>query len=163
MVLYDADNFYEHPSIKYLPDFDFTGLTLRFNVHYSDALQPIDSPKFNWIDWAMLDCVLSDGSKPQIRLWDHATLVDAGFPAASATLNVVAGTGGIQPYDRATLWFQNFRFLFRRSTGNPSSAEMQFFANLGKTHQITINGRVYSHTDTSVHGESSARCGIGFD
>jgi hypothetical protein len=56
-VLYDADNFYEHPRLKYLPDFDFSGLTLSFNLRYSDGLQPIDSPKSNWIDWATLDCM----------------------------------------------------------------------------------------------------------
>ena len=28
LVLYDADNFYEHPRLKYLPDTDFSGLTL---------------------------------------------------------------------------------------------------------------------------------------
>src|SRR5207245_1265281 len=47
-VLYDADNFFEHPSIKYLPDFDFSGLTLNFRLQYTEAVQPIDSPKFNW-------------------------------------------------------------------------------------------------------------------
>ena len=51
-VLYDADNVYEHPSIKYLPDFNFAGLTRSFNLNYTDTLQPIDSPKYNWIDWA---------------------------------------------------------------------------------------------------------------
>ena len=57
-ILSDADNFYEHPSLKYLPDFNFDGLVLTFNLNYSDGLQPIDSPKYNWIDWATLDCIL---------------------------------------------------------------------------------------------------------
>jgi len=34
LVFYDADNFYEHSSIKYVPDFDFSGLTLQFDVNY---------------------------------------------------------------------------------------------------------------------------------
>ena len=53
-VLYDADNVYEHPLIKYLPDFNLSGLVLNFDLLYSDGLQPIDSPKYNWIDWATL-------------------------------------------------------------------------------------------------------------
>ncbi len=61
-VLYDADNSFEHPSIRYLPDFNFAGLTLNFSLLYSDEVQPIDSPKYNWIDWATLDCVREDGS-----------------------------------------------------------------------------------------------------
>ena len=44
-VLYDADNAFEHPSIRYLPDFNFAGLTLNFSLLYSDGVQPIDSPK----------------------------------------------------------------------------------------------------------------------
>src|SRR5438270_10461365 len=69
-VLYDADNFYEHPRLKYLPDFDFSGLTLSFNALYSDGLQPIDSPKSNWIDWATLDCIVTDSPLPKrIPLW----------------------------------------------------------------------------------------------
>src|SRR3954471_23685151 len=71
-VLYDADNFFEHPSIRYLPDFDFDGLTLSFDVQYSSGLQPIDSPKYNWIDWATLDFIRADGTTGQVRLWDHA-------------------------------------------------------------------------------------------
>src|SRR5712671_1615480 len=70
-VLYDADNFFEHPSIKYLPDFDFSGLTLNFRLQYTEAVQPIDSPKFNWIDWATLDCVRADGSTAKVPLWDN--------------------------------------------------------------------------------------------
>ena len=32
-VLYDADNYYEHPLIKYLPDFNLAGLTLNFDLN----------------------------------------------------------------------------------------------------------------------------------
>ena len=84
-VLYDADNFFEHPRIKYLPDFNLAGLTLRFDLRYGDGAQPIDSPKFNWIDWATLDCIREDGTTAQVRLWDNAMLADSSFPAASAT------------------------------------------------------------------------------
>ncbi len=68
-VLYDADNYYEHPLIKYLPDFNLVGLTLSFHLNYSDAVQPIDSPKFNWIDWATLDCIRADGTIANINLF----------------------------------------------------------------------------------------------
>src|ERR1700728_1437016 len=98
-VLYDADNVFEHPSIKYLPDFNFTGLTLNFSLLYTDAIQPIDSPKYNWIDWATLNVIRADGASttgtianPYVYLWDNAMLADAAFPAASATVNVVSGS-----------------------------------------------------------------------
>src|SRR5271170_3803242 len=108
-VLYDADNAFEHPSVKYLPDFNFSGITLNFSLLYTDSVQPIDSPKYNWIDWATLDCIRADGSTANIPLWDHAMLVDPVFPAASATLNVVT-TGAIQPNNGLTLWYQNLAF-----------------------------------------------------
>ena len=94
-VLYDADNYYEHPSIKYLPDFNFAGLTLSFDLNYTDGVQPIDSPKYNWIDWATLDCILADGTTAQVRLFDNAMLLGSDFQTASATLNVLAGSDGI--------------------------------------------------------------------
>src|ERR1700744_3010903 len=99
-VLYDADNYFEHPSIKYLPDFDLAGLTLSFDLNYSDGVQPIDSPKFNWIDWATLDCIRDDGTTAQVRLWDNAMLAGSSFPAAAATCTLQTSGAGIQPFDR---------------------------------------------------------------
>ena len=64
LILYDADNFYEHPRLKYLPDTDFSGLTLTFDVHYT-GLMPLDSPKYPTIDWPYLDVIRPDGDDRQ--------------------------------------------------------------------------------------------------
>src|ERR1700729_3040006 len=101
-VLYDADNSFEHPSVKYLPDFNFAGLTLNFSLLYTDSLQPIDSPKYNWIDWATLDCVREDGSIANISLLSNAMVADTTFPAASAIVKVTCS--GVQPNDSLSLW-----------------------------------------------------------
>ena len=155
-VLYDADNFYEHPLIKYLPDFNLAGLTLTFDLQYTDGLQPIDSPKYNWIDWATLDCIRADGSTAQVRLWDNSMLAGASFPAAAATATVLTTSAGIQPYDRVTLWFQNLAFDYIVPAGQ-ASAEFQFFAEgTGAVHSLTINGVTFSHTEADEGGESSA-------
>ncbi len=155
-VLYDADNFYEHPSIKYLPDFNLAGLTLSFDLEYTDGLQPIDSPKYNWIDWATLDCIRADGTTAQVRLWDNAMLAGATFPAAAATCNVLTSGAGIQAWDRITLWFQNLAFDYIAPAGK-AAVEFQFYAaGNGTVHAITIDGRTYSHTESGVAGESSA-------
>lgn len=155
-VLYDADNCYEHPSLRYLPDFDFSGLALRFNLRYSSGLQPIDSPKYNWIDWATLDCILADGTRRQVRLWDNAMLVDPVFPAASATCNLVTTEAGVADYDRVTLWFQNLAFDYIAPPSNPSVEFLFFAGGSGTVHQIAIDGRVYSHTESAPGGEGSA-------
>lgn len=155
-VLYDADNYFEHPRLRYLPDFDLGGLTLSFDVRYSDGVQPIDSPKFNWIDWATLDCIREDGGTAQVRLWDHAMLADSSFPEASTTCTLLTGGSGVQPFDRATLWFQNLAFDYVVPAGS-TSAEFAFFAaGAGTVHSITVNGTVYSHTESNPTGESSS-------
>ncbi len=152
-VLYDADNLFEHPSIRYLPDFNFSGMTLSFDLLYQDPVQPIDSPKYNWIDWATLDCIRPDGSTANIPLWDHAMLVDQAFPAASATVNVVT-TGGIQPDNRLTLWYQNLAFDYNVPAGALTLGLNFFSGATGTFHSITIDSRVYSHTESA--GETSA-------
>ncbi len=160
-VLYDADNYYEHPLVKYLPDFNFNGLTLSFDVCYTDGVQPIDSPKYNWIDWATLDCILANGTTAQVPLWDHATLAGPAFPAASATIHVVAGGAGIQPFDRITLWYQNLAFDYIAPAGN-SSVQFAFYsAGTGTQHSITVNGRTYTYTEANPAGESSADVAAG--
>src|SRR3954465_9192710 len=81
LVLYDADNTFEHYSVRYLPDFDLSGITLSFDANYQ-GLQPIDSAKYSWIDWSQLDVIRADGTTHQVRLWDHATLVSGNHAVA---------------------------------------------------------------------------------
>jgi hypothetical protein len=155
VVLYDADNAFEHPMVKYLPDFNFSGIVLNFNLLYTDGVQPIDSPKYNWIDWATLDCIRADGTTAQIRLWDNAMLAGAAFPAAAASVNVLTSGAGVQPYDRLTVWYQNLAFDY--IVPGPYSAALQFFAvKTGTAHSITVNGRTYTHVESAPLGESSA-------
>ncbi|MCU1262094.1 MAG: hypothetical protein JWO80_4979, partial [Bryobacterales bacterium] len=157
LILWDADNFYEHPRLKYLPDFNFSGAVLTFDVQYSPGLQPLDSPKFDWIDWAKLDYIRADG-KPNtvdVRLSDHAVLQSPAFPAASGTFDLVTGPAGIQSFDRVTLFFQNFAYDFIAPVQN-ASVEYQFFAaGLGALHTVNVNGRPYTHTESNPAGESS--------
>jgi hypothetical protein len=141
-VLYDADNTFEHPSIRYLPDFNFAGLTLNFSLLYSDEVQPIDSPKYNWIDWATLDCVLKDGSTTKIPLLDNSMLADSSFPAASATLTVV--TSGIKLGDRLTLWYQNLAFDYIAPGGILGTAAY-FVQDAGTSASISAGSTTYTY------------------
>jgi hypothetical protein len=148
-VLYDADNYFEHPSIKYLPDFNFSGLVLNFNLAYSDGVQPIDSPKYNWIDWATLDCILTDDTRPQIRLFDNAMLVGDSFPAASATINIVTSGAGIQPFDCVTLWYENLSWDFIAPNSlDPSTVAQQLANQINSTDWATA-GPPYAILATS--------------
>lgn len=107
LILYDADDFFAHPRMKYLPDFDLSGLVLQFDVLY-DKLQPLDSPKFPTIDWPFLDGARSDGSAFKIPLFAHASLSSGGFTAATGSFTIQ--TPGAAAFDRVTLWYQNIAF-----------------------------------------------------
>lgn len=107
LMVWDVDDFYEHPSIKYLPDSSFQNLVLTFNVQYS-GLQPLDSKKYPSIDWPYLDFANMDGTTTQVRLFDHATQAGGTYTAASATFTVQ--DNGLQVYDHVTLWYRNFAF-----------------------------------------------------
>jgi hypothetical protein len=157
-VLYDADNFFEHPSIKYLPDFNFAGLTLDFSLLYTDSAQPIDSPKYNWIDWATLDVIRADGTTANIPLWDNATLAGADFPAASATVTVVAT--GLQPFDRVTLWYENLAFDYTAPGGLTGTAAW-FFQAAGTTAAITVGSTTYTYNVIAPGGEDAATIAAG--
>ncbi|MGA3025874.1 MAG: hypothetical protein ABSF98_13985 [Bryobacteraceae bacterium] len=159
LLLWDADDSFEHYSMKYLPDFDFTGMVLTFDLCYQ-GLQPIESPKYNWIDWATLDSISAAGQPQYANLFDNAMLVGGTYTPASGVFHIQAGPNGAQPYDRLTLWLQNLAFDYIvpvATIGAVATVEYQFFAaGTGTTHSITINGRVYSHDETNPNGESSA-------
>jgi len=107
LVLWDRDDFFGHPRFSYLPDGDFSGIVLTFDLAYQN-LQPIDSPKFATIDWPYLNCLKTDGTLKQIKLFDHATQVGGSYTAASGTFTLV--DNGLQAYDRVTIWYQNLAF-----------------------------------------------------
>lgn len=114
LMLYDADDFFGHPRLKYLPDFDFAGMRLEFDVHYA-GLQCLDSDKYPWIDWPYLDVVRPDGTTERVRLFDHAEQVGGAYTAAIGTLWVTAAN--VEAGDRVRLWFLNYAFEYWASGG----------------------------------------------
>lgn len=106
MYLWDADDVFSHPRWRFLPDFDFTGVVLTFDLAYT-GLQPIDSIKYNWIDWATIDVIEQDGTRHQIPIAAHAA--GTGAAAASVTFTL---TGTITNATRVDLWYLNYAFEF---------------------------------------------------
>ncbi|HYP08152.1 MAG TPA: hypothetical protein VER03_18105, partial [Bryobacteraceae bacterium] len=102
LMLYDADNFYEHPRCKYLPDFRFDGLTLSFDVHYS-GLIPLDSPKYATIDWPYLDYIRKDGTTGRVPIFPSVTQAGGDYTRASTSFTIVANAP--KQFDRLTLWY----------------------------------------------------------
>ncbi|MBV8810280.1 MAG: hypothetical protein JO033_16550 [Acidobacteriaceae bacterium] len=129
LVIYDADNLFEHYSVKYLPSFDLSGMVLNFSLSYQ-GLQPIDSAKFSWIDWAQLDVVPLVGDPAKITLWDHATLASGTYSVAQGVYTFSA-PGGCYIYDRLTLYVNNVVFDFV-ANGDPKETAAyvaQWFAD----------------------------------
>ncbi len=127
LVVYDADNIFEHYSVKYLPDFNLSGMVLNFNLTYQ-GLQPIDSAKYSWIDWSQLDVVTTSGQPIQVRLWDHAMLAAGSFTAASGKY-AISATGGCGAGDQLTLFINNASFNFTAKGGETAAQVAQAFAN----------------------------------
>jgi hypothetical protein len=127
LILHDADNIFEHYSVKYLPSFDLSGMVLNFDLSYQ-GLQPIDSAKFSWIDWAQLDVIDTAGQTSQVRLWDHATLVSGNYSVAQG-IYTFSAPGGCTVFDRLTLFVNNAEFDFVANGGESAADVAQWFAN----------------------------------
>jgi hypothetical protein len=106
LVLWERDDFYGHPRWSYLPDGNFTGLVLDFDIIFQ-GIQAFESNKAPWTDWPYLDCLLTNGTRVQKKLIELAT-GPSGRTGASGAFTLNAGS--IQGYDRVTLWYQNLAF-----------------------------------------------------
>lgn len=115
LVIYDADNTFEHYSIRYLPDFDLSGMTLSFD-YTASGLQPLDSVKYSWIDWGILDLITQAGLPLQVPLFPLATLKSGTFTPASVSFTVESPSSATI-YDRLTLFINNAAFDFIASGG----------------------------------------------
>lgn len=150
VVLYDADNFFDHPRIRYLPDFDFSGIVLEFDVRYEN-LMPLNCRKYPTIDWPYLDIQPPTGPPVRIRLADHAETVSDADQPATAELQILGQD--LDGYDRLTLWYLNMAFDY--IVPGPVSVEYAFYAGTpGTVHWITVADRSYVYVEQE--GDTSA-------
>ncbi len=144
LVVYDADNIFEHYSVKYLPDFNLSGMVLNFNLSYQN-LQPVDSAKYSWIDWASLDVIKTSGEPVKVVLWDYATLISSNYTVASGTF-ALSAPNGCTNYDRLTLFVNNTSFDFLANGGETAAYVAQTFANSINTY----NWSTYANSSIAV-------------
>lgn len=142
VVLYDADNFFEHPRLKYLPDFNFDGLVLQFDVNYQ-GLMPLDCRKYATVDWPYLDVISADGGTHRIRLADYASNVGAANLPASAVFTI---SGTPVMWDRVTLWYQNLAFDYIVS-GKTSTVRTYYAGTPGTIHSVLVDARSYLYVE----------------
>lgn len=92
VIEWNRDNVLEHPSFRYLPDGDLSGLTLSYEERRENCI-PMDSSLFPVVDWPYLRIWADDGTREEVyrvRLRDYATFVEGGYEPATAEL-VLAG------------------------------------------------------------------------
>lgn len=149
LMLWDADNTFEHPRLRYLPDFDFSGMVLDFDISISGVQNPA-SVLHQWIPWGALSYQLPDGTGGTIP-WSDIAEPHTAPVAASAEVAVVGDDP--QWYDRVTLWYQNFAWDY--IVPGPTRVEWEFYAGTpGTIHSITISSRSYIYVEQD--GDSSA-------
>ncbi|MFN3323410.1 MAG: hypothetical protein ACK5AZ_07940 [Bryobacteraceae bacterium] len=151
LVLWDADNFFEHPSMRYLPDLDFSGMVLDFDLSYTN-LQWVESLKYPSIDWPYLDYIKADGTSGKITLRDCITS-RTGRTAATRTWTV---NGACQQWDRVTLWFQNYAFDYI-VPGKLSITFTFWWADQGTTVSLVLGSNTYNYTVATPGGETGAQ------
>lgn len=127
LVLWDRDNFFDHPRLKHLPDDNFSGVTLSFDAQYTGCAT-LDSLKYETIPYRSLSYIKSDGTSGTIDLWSHlssATPAAGTWSQASTTVTIAATGGGggnaAVIYDRVTIWFRNYAFDVIASGGESAS------------------------------------------
>lgn len=173
LMLWDADNFYEHPRIKYLPDTNFAGIKLQFDVHYS-GLMNIDSPKFPTIDWPNLNVIrgrdenipksaAAQAASPDpyttsipVRLFDHAVRVGGTHTRAQGSFTLA---GAPRQYDRLTLFYEDLAF----DTVVPEkqwSFLCQGKGTPGAQHTVTVSGTPYTYTETAGDNNTTVTLGV---
>ncbi|PWU09264.1 MAG: hypothetical protein C5B51_06475 [Terriglobia bacterium] len=121
LVLWDRDDFFGHPRWSYLPDGNFTGLCLDFDVTF-EGIFPFESRKPAWTDCASINATLTDGTNVRKPLLQGLATGPLGRPGATGTFTLNTG-GAIAPYDRVTLWYQNLAFDYV-AAGDEGTAEI---------------------------------------
>jgi phage tail sheath gpL-like len=142
LVVWDADDFFNHPTLKYLPDTNFAGLTLQFDAAYQN-LMPLNCTKYPTLDWPYLDMQFNDGTSKQLRLSDYAQVVANPDSPASGTFEIVAPS--LKAWDRLTLWYLNIEFDY--TVPGDSQCTLQFYIDTPHaTYSVSIGANNYSYT-----------------
>jgi hypothetical protein len=158
LILWDADDYFGHfQSTKYLPDFDFSGMVLDFDIAYS-GLQWVESLKYPSIDWPFLDYLTVDGKPGQIRLSDYIT---GRTGRANATKTFTVNGANAQPYDRVSLSFERFTWDKIIDGGTTSvTFDCYNWHGTGTVHSLTIADRTYSYTQKASDGSADVAAGL---
>ena len=85
VIEWNRDNVFEHPSFRYLPDGDLSGLTLSYDETRLNCI-PLDSDLYPTVDWPNLRVWADDGTGEKlyrVPLKNYATAIEGSYQAAT--------------------------------------------------------------------------------
>lgn len=158
--LWDADDYFGHyQTTKYLPDFDFTGMVLTFDIAGS-GVQQLDSVINQWIPWRSLSYIEANGQPGTVDLAGHITKVGGTQSAASTTITI--SSGATPTYgDVVTVWYQNKAFSVQVAGGTSPGSLTYYWQDAGTSASLTVNGVTYTYPVTTPGGESGSIIAAG--
>ncbi len=154
LLLWAADDYFGHwQTTKYLPDFDFTGVTLDFDLSFS-GLFGLLSQKFQSVNQGLLTVQSPTSVNTTVALIDQITTV-AGGVAASITFTVNSSSTP-QAFDRIQIWYLNNLFDYLVPASNAQQS-FPFFSGspVSGGWSIAIGSNTYAVTT----GQMTARYG----
>lgn len=86
LQLWDAQNQFEHPASRYLPDFAFDGVVLSWQETRTNCL-PLDSTLYPAVTWPYLSVLTIDNTLQLVPLINYASPIDS-YISASATFTL---------------------------------------------------------------------------
>jgi hypothetical protein len=94
VVEWNRDNVFEHPTLRYLPDGNLSGLTLSYDETRIGCI-PFESSLYPTVDWPSLRVWADDGNGVEqiyyVSLLENATPIAGTYQAAEATM-MLTGT-----------------------------------------------------------------------
>jgi hypothetical protein len=137
LTLFDADDFWGHPLVKYLPDFDFTEIVLEFDIAFHN-LMTFDDTWYPSIDWLYVDMITAAGDALQVQ---PVTSDASAYPAPTLTVTV-EGTDSVGG-NYLVIWQENNAYSYTTATGDTAeviAAGLAAAINTGSTLTATASG-----------------------
>lgn len=150
VVEWNRDNVYEHPTLRYLPDGDLSGLVLSYEETRTNCI-PIESDLFPTVDWPYLRIWAADASGVEhvyyVKIRDHATPVAGAYQSATGQLTL---TGSITAGDLIGVVFldEQYNYQVQPSDTLESAVNSLAFAvnSFSQTMHATASGAALTLT-----------------
>lgn len=110
LQLWNAQNQFEHPQARYLPDFAFDGVILSWIEERVNCI-PLDSALYPYVTWPYLGIIDTEGVQYLVPLASYAVASSGVYVNATATLTLT-GTVTVGDFIQIEWLDQHFYYYF---------------------------------------------------